>query len=518
MSLALKYIYDYLKNEDIHYDEKEFSFQVQSNPHFPSLLSVVETLTFFKVPNKIFKLSFEQIMLLPDCFVSVLKKANGEEHPFLIKKKENSFVIIDETQKETLTLNNLKVRWTGFILLLDQPILKERNSNKGFDLKIPLSILLLCSFYIVLSTTITDLKFLPFFILPILGLLASMLILKDLFSIDNQILNKFCETGSTRSCQKVVNKTSFKGIKLSDVCFVFFSFQLISSLLIILTGNTQELFSFFYIIGFSTIPVILYSIYHQKFISKNWCPLCLTISSILIIELLYIHFSISIFQISLSLIPFLFISALVSCIGWYFLKNLLTTKKKLTESQVITNRLVRNYKLFKNTLFANPPIDEYTSEIQLGDKNARLVLTAIISPYCGPCETMFKAIENILDTYDKDIRIDLIIKRSEASLSSEETNTFFKNLLAIYFNKGEAPFLNAMSSWFSVKDETIWNEKHTSHYDPTSIESVYKNQHAYCQKNNINYTPTLFVNGYEYPNMYEHSDIIYFLGALLDDM
>jgi uncharacterized membrane protein len=518
MSLALKYIYDYLKKEDIHYDEKEFSFQVQSNPSFPSFLSIVETLTFFKVPNKIFRLPFEQVAMLPNTFVSVLKQANGQEIPFLIERKENEFIIIDESNKQTLTLHHLKDRWTGFILLLDQPTSKESISNKKFDLKIPLLLLVFCSFYFVLYNTITDVKFLPFFILPILGLFVSALILKDLFLIDSQMLNKFCETGTTRSCQKVVNKTSFKGIKLSDVCFVFFSFQLISSLLLISIGNTQELFSFFYVLGFFAIPVILYSIYHQKFISKNWCPLCLTISGILILELLYLHFSISIFQFSQSIVVFVLISALVSCIGWYFLKGLLTTKKELAESQVITNRLVRNYELFKNTLCVNPPIDQYSSEIQLGDKNATLILTAVISPFCGPCENLFKVIEDILQTYDKDIRIDLIIKRSTASLSEEKTNAFFESLLAIYFNKGEVSFLNAMSSWFSVKDETIWNKKYTSHYDPTVIDRVYKNQYEYCEKNNINYTPKLFVSGYEYPDMYELSDIIYFLGALIDDL
>jgi hypothetical protein len=37
-----------------------------------------------------------------------------------------------------------------------------------------------------------------------------------------------------------------------------------------------------------SIPVLLLSLYYQKFIEKKWCPICLVIASIVLLEIGYL--------------------------------------------------------------------------------------------------------------------------------------------------------------------------------------------------------------------------------------
>ena len=54
-------IFQYLEKENINISRKEFEFQVQSHPDYPSLLSFSDTLNFFNIENGVFKISFSEI-------------------------------------------------------------------------------------------------------------------------------------------------------------------------------------------------------------------------------------------------------------------------------------------------------------------------------------------------------------------------------------------------------------------------------------------------------------------------
>lgn len=47
MTGNLKFLFQYLSRINIKINRNEFAFQVQSHPDFPSLLSIIDTLSFF---------------------------------------------------------------------------------------------------------------------------------------------------------------------------------------------------------------------------------------------------------------------------------------------------------------------------------------------------------------------------------------------------------------------------------------------------------------------------------------
>ena len=49
------------------------------------------------------------------------------------------------------------------------------------------------------------------------------------------------------------------------------------------------------------------------------------------------------------------------------------------------------------------------------------------------------------------------------------------------------------------------------------VDAVYENINNWCINNNYNYTPAIFINGYEYPEQYDRENLVYFIDDILDD-
>ncbi|PIV92825.1 MAG: hypothetical protein COW44_12695, partial [Flavobacteriaceae bacterium CG17_big_fil_post_rev_8_21_14_2_50_33_15] len=122
-----------------------------------------------------------------------------------------------------------------------------------------------------------------------------------------------------------------------------------------LTNRFAEYFFIQKLILLSSVPIILLSLYYQKFVEKKWCPICLSIVGILLFELGYTFYLQSFFDFSINFFGitlYLFTSTLVFTI-WYFLKNSLKKLNRLKEAEVKANRFKRNYSIFKRILTSN---------------------------------------------------------------------------------------------------------------------------------------------------------------------
>ena len=72
MTEDFNYLFQYLEKEKIAIDKKEFEFQIQSHPDYPSLLSIADTLSFFNINNGVMRLDSSEIELLPELFIVFL--------------------------------------------------------------------------------------------------------------------------------------------------------------------------------------------------------------------------------------------------------------------------------------------------------------------------------------------------------------------------------------------------------------------------------------------------------------
>jgi thiol-disulfide isomerase/thioredoxin len=510
----------YLEKEDIKVDKTEFLIQIHSHPNYPSILAVSDTLKFFNIQSGIIKVDFSEIELLPNRFLTILTEEDYTTRLYLIEKKGNKYF---QTQdKKTIEINQKRLgnKWSSVVALVEKSEIENNIVKKKNNLTWILPILCLILFVSTLLIFDVSLKAQLFFIFPIIGILFSVAALKDLFGTKSEFINSFCNITATTSCSTIIESNKWKIfnlVNLSDLSVIFFTLQLASLFIFALLNNSIEFFYIQKIILITSIPVLFISVYYQKFVEKKWCPICLAIASIIVLELFYIIFTQdNNYNITFkSIIVFSFVFLAIVFI-WYVLKNILTKLKELKEFQITGYKFMRNYEIFKNTLVSKDKIELPFSPIILGNKESETEITIITSPFCGHCKEAHNLLEKILKSNRNNLKIKIIFNANMDTLD-EDKKSLFRGLISIYLEKGEDSFLNALNYWFHNKDLKDWLQIYNSIYDSEKIDSIYKNQNQWCVDNNLYLTPTIFINSYKYPKTYTRENIEYFVYELLED-
>jgi len=522
----LSALYKYLKQNDIVIDKNEFEFQMKSHPDYPSLLSISDTLDFLNIENFVARIGFDDLKNLPDNFVAVLKIRNMDQQLYNIEHVNESFFCSNEKNRFAFNSLELKDCWTGIILLAksikELEIKTARKKNLWPSLGFLAFILFL---FLIWNTKNPDSQ--EFFLLfPIAGLLLSVAALKDILGTKNELLNKFCKITATTDCTSVIASSKwnlFKTINFSDLSFVFFAAQLLGLTFFLLAGNATVYFSVFNILLWCTIPIIGVSIYYQKYVEKKWCPICLAIISIIILEMVYCSvlithdLSVSVKDAAVILLIFT-----VVILSWGTLKRILDERNELKESQIESRRITRNYSIFKNSLLASEKTNYdfiTASGFLLGNKDAVLKITVVTNPYCSHCSSAHFYIEEILKRHKDSICIDI---RFNFKIDLKENNSsdiylVHQKLAQIYLQKGEDQFTKSLHEWFSTKDKEKLAAVSDSASDNYRINEMLDQQHFLNYSNKISFTPAILINNCHFPKAYDRKDLIYFINDLLED-
>ncbi|WP_396170037.1 hypothetical protein [Flavobacterium sp.] len=192
------FLFQYLEKERMTIDKSEFDFQAQSHPDYPSLLAISDTLTFFNIENGALEVTTDEIELLPNRFIALLKEENNNSNLYFIEKKNNSFQFLKEKKLISITHFELQEKWLDVVFLIektDNEEIKEKHKINYVYIVIGLLIIVL---YVFKSNFYTNL----FLMLPALGVLFSIAALKDLFGAKIEIINNFCNLTNSTSCEK----------------------------------------------------------------------------------------------------------------------------------------------------------------------------------------------------------------------------------------------------------------------------------------------------------------------------
>ena len=249
---------------------------------------------------------------------------------------------------------------------------------------------------------------------------------------------------------------------------------------------------------------------------KKWCPVCLVIIGIILLELIYlIVFQNIVFTISfkgLIFFGFVFLSVMFT---WSALKKLLTKQKELKEYQLKAIRFERNYTAFKNSLLAKDKAILPHSPVILGNKESNTIITIISNPFCGHCKEAHEVIETILEKHQNDVQIQVILK-TNLDTENEESKKLFRSLIGIYKQYGETVFTIALKDWFDNKNIEQWFSLFPINAT-TEFDTIFNNQHKWCEENDYNFTPAIFINGYEYPQIYDRKNLQFYINELVED-
>lgn len=516
---TIKSLFNYLESEEIYVDKDEFDFQFNSHPDFPSLLALSDTLTFFNIKNGAFKVNKSEIDLLPNKFFAKLNKGNSDFLSY-VQKMNDTVIYSNGIAKNIVSKTDFEALWSDIVLLAEnEGTPPKAKSNTKHNYILPLVTLVLITSVIILTSPKNWLLF--FYALPILGTLLSIAVLKDLLGTKNELLNKFCNITTNTSCNTIVNSNKWKIfdiISFSDLSIIFFSAQLVCLFLMGLINLYADYFSIQTIMLISAFPVITVSIYYQKYIEKKWCPLCLAIIGIVLLELSAVFYLNSNFSFNISALGallYLATFALLSTI-WLPLKKTLKKVNDLKAIELKANRFKRNYVVFKIMLIATERYDLPKCALIFGNPDAMLNISIVTSPFCGYCKEPHYMLKSILEKYGEQLNISIFYNVNPTIILLRD---FTLTISQLKIKKGEESFLEAMDYWYKVKDidNRKWFNKYKVDNEINELERLMEIQRKWFLRNSINFTPCLFVSGYRYPKEYNITDLPFFIEELLED-
>ncbi|WP_276378962.1 hypothetical protein [Flavobacterium sp. H4147] len=89
-------------------------------------------------------------------------------------------------------------------------------------------------------------------------------------------------------------------------------------------------------------------------------------------------------------------------------------------------------------------------------------------------------------------------------------------MIKIYQQNGESDFIKALNDWFEIKNLREWFSLFP--IDATiEFDEMFSSQYKWCEENDYNFTPTIFVNGFEYPKTYSRDNLEFFINDLIED-
>jgi len=514
-----------LRENNIRVNEEELEFQILSHPSYPSLHAITGVLDHFAIKNYALEVpeNIETLDLLPLSFLAFIK-GDEDNGLALITKHGLSFELsFGSSKKKIFSIDDFLEVWTGVIVIIENdkpdavPEINRINITKIF-----LYLTLVAVFAMLILYRVNLFQAIHF-LLSLVGVAISVLIVQHELGLHSKALDKFCsEKYKKTSCNAVLNSkgaTLFGPFKFSDVGIVYFV-SLVLSWALLIIGNTS--YNFIILITVFAIPFTFFSVYYQFRIVKKWCLLCLSVVSVLwlqVASLYFINVKNNVFSFDLKSAVLTAFGFLTTLALWLFIAPKLKKEQELNVLKIEHYKFKRSYDIFKSLIFRteriNTDIYDGNEIIFCGNNGSSLLnIVVITNPLCGFCKEAHELVENILRRKDGNVQVNIRFIVND-DINSIDTKTALK-LIEIYHKDGAQICLEAMHDIYGKLSPDDWLLKWGEPGEPRYIDTLAKEK-IWCRQNNINFTPEILVNGRSFPKEYNKTDLLYFVEDIIEE-
>lgn len=506
---------------------------LEEHPDYPSLLTISDVLKKYGIGNLSAKINISEVYKLTQPFISHVK-IDGKEYFVITSVKLNYIFYLHPITNEQIkeTINNFDKIFTGVILIGERSeVFGEKNYKKNRLIerkKVFSNLLAILTFPIIAIFVCLSILFkegmqsilvIIYFLLYLIGAFVGILLLWHEIDSHNPTLQKICSSGKKVNCSAILHSKASKifGISWSVIGFTYFAGSFLALLLVNLHHlPTLTILSWLAIFA---IPYIVYSIYYQGKIAQQWCVLCLIIQSIFFLQFIIVLLGgwyANVFQSQIAFFDILRVT-LFFIIPFFIISILLPALQKAKESRggkMELLRLKHNPQIFQGLLSKQKEITESTEGIgiTLGKTDARYKLIKVCNPYCGPCIAAHPIIEELIEN-NPEIQLQIIF--SSFDNEYEPGAKPAKHLLAIHEKGNSSEIKQALNDWYmpDEMDYTAFATKYPLNQELQNQGEKMKAMRRWCDKTEIDFTPTFFLNGHQLPQIYSVHDLKYFLSV-----
>ncbi|WP_373810682.1 vitamin K epoxide reductase family protein [Porphyromonas macacae] len=483
------------------------------HPNKYNLLGLSSMLSFYGIENSGVSVTDKNDIKKLDCpFIAHV--GNGFA---LVKSVDNDkvFYFDENIHKNTsIPIDDFKNIWTGYSLIVEpneksQEPEYKKNRRKELINNLKILILVISFFFIVISFFIQNIKInsltlrISVLVLSIIGSCICLLLVLKKLNLHRNYVDKICSSFMQNDCNNVLESkgSSFLGIlEWDEVGLGFF----ISNVIVICLN--PYLMDYLIVINFIGFPYTLWSLWYQKFKIRQWCPLCLfvifSLLCIYIVCLFYhewsfpFHFADFFLVSSIYLVFILSISLFIPI----FQNSMEITNVKYEINHIKFDEYVFGVLLNKQPYYKG--IESY-SQILLGNRFSKNMITILINPHCTPCAKIHKQLNSLLER-KSNVCIQYIFSSSYESLDISQ-----KFLIATYLQE-KSKTIEVYDEWFEygkLDKEKFFKKYATIDIDDNRVLQEYSLHKQWIAESHLNVTPTILFNGHKLPDNYSIEDL-----------
>lgn len=326
----------------------------------------------------------------------------------------------------------------------------------------------------------------------------------------NSFVKNICSSGRQFNCDAVINSRASRilGFSWGEVGFFYFS----STCLFLLFPGMAFAEKLPFLAGASLLaaPYIIFSVYYQWRIVKQWCPLCLMVQGVLAIECIWsVFYFTSPGGITLTT-PVVVIAALIAIAlfipltAWQMLKPMLEKARTSTIYRQAYARLQHHPDVIKSLIGQQDaaPGGWENIGITLGNASAPNTIIKVCNPYCGPCARAHAVMEELVN-HNKEVKVKIIFTTTNSE--HDRGAPVVRHLLAIQEKGREDDLENALDDWYLAekKNYESFSAKYPMNGTLQTQDEKIEEMSSWCKKAGIHYTPTIYVNGRRLPEDYD---------------
>lgn len=494
---------------------------LEEHPDYPSLLAMSDCLTNWKVPHDVYKLDKDDFSF-SDLSLPCIAHFNrlGTEFILIYEIADGKLKFSDEHKNnKVLTESEFLASWDGVVLYAKRDSESAELNYKSALVKgwinrvrIPFLIsILLVSVFLTIGFTGASSFYIGLLVLKLLGIATSVLLLMYSLNTNNPFIKNLCGLGKKNNCNAILKSDAAKvtsWLSWSEVGMVYFTGSFIC---LLINPDTITLLAW---LNLACLPYTFYSIGYQIKI-KNWCLLCCTVQVLLWMEacvfVMERPYGLNLSpSLNNSYILWCFIlSFLLPIAIWVFLKPLMLKAQQSQPLKQQLNKFKYNSELFHQLLTSQTryAVPDDLMPLVLGNPEAETIITIVSNLFCTPCAQAHKTLDSWLCNRD-DIQLKVIF--TTANHDDDANTKVARHFTALSLLNDQHVAGAALSNWYAQRDKKYenWAASYPLQSD-IDLSLVTEKQRAWCKMVEIEYTPTILINGYKLVDPYHLEDIQY---------
>ncbi len=500
--------------------EKYLERQLLSHPDYPSLLSITDTLGDLGIAHAAAEIKKEDLPEIPV--------------PFITHLKGQQFVLVNSMNDIEHKHPDFFKRWEGVVLAAETGSMPPHKENEEYLKEERVQFWMMRAGCMAFGVLITAALVFSFslqnsllMLTALMGIFIAVLIVQKERGHSNKLIDQLCKTGKTTDCNAVLksNPVGTGWLKFSDAGLIWFVTQVMMFTPAFGFGYSSAVAGVWSFMAVAAIPVTLFSVYYQWRVVKKWCTLCLALAAVLWLQaamLLPVMVPVS-FSAGVLKIVFV-VAASFICAGaaWLLLRNLIGYADKTEKELYPALRFKRNPGIFQVLLKKQRRVNitPFENDLQLGNPFAPLQITVACNPYCSPCAKTHHLLHSMMEKHRDDAGLTVRFTVMADEKEDKKTQAVRYMLQYITANANGSEEKNRelkrtmLSDWFMEMDYEKFAAKHPLTMK-TNVYSLLHEHEAWHKKTGIQFTPAIFINGYEMPRQYTAEDLPGLVHALL---